>query len=94
VFDRLFEDLDAGRPIAGTNVNSVHASRATVLSLVFGRAEAKPLIADKRFARFCARIGLVDYWRASGHWPDCAQEVPYDFKAECEKSGQASGTVS
>ncbi len=86
VFDRLFAELDAGRPIAGSNVNSVHASRATVLSLVFGRAEAKPFIADARFPGFCARIGLIDYWRASGRWPDCADEVPYDFKSECERA--------
>ena len=91
VFDRLFKDLDTGRSIAGTNVDSVHSSRATVLALVFARAEAKPFIADARFPGFCARIGLVDYWRASGRWPDCADEVPYDFKAECEKARNQAG---
>jgi hypothetical protein len=23
---------------------------------------------------------------ATSKWPDCAGEVPYDFKAECEKA--------
>jgi hypothetical protein len=43
------------------------------------------LRSDPRFAKVCAHLGLVDYWRESGRWPDCADEVPYDFKAECEK---------
>jgi tetratricopeptide (TPR) repeat protein len=40
---------------------------------------------DPRFARLCARLGLVEFWIASGKWPDCADEVPYDFRAECAK---------
>jgi len=28
--------------------------------------------------------GLVKPWLATGKWPDCADEAPYDFKAECE----------
>jgi TolB-like protein len=38
---------------------------------------------DPRFARLCARLGLVEFWMATDKWPDCADEVPYDFKAEC-----------
>ena len=40
---------------------------------------------DLRFPRLCARLGLVEYWVTTGRWPDCTEEVPYDFKAECEK---------
>jgi adenylate cyclase len=42
---------------------------------------------DPRFVKLCARLGLVDYWLKTQHWPDCADEVApyYDFKAECEK---------
>ena len=38
---------------------------------------------DPRFMLLAARIGLVDYWRSSGHWPDyCSQAGwPYDCKA-------------
>ncbi len=42
---------------------------------------------DPRFARLCARLGLVEFWTTTGKWPDCADEVPYDFRAECEKAG-------
>jgi len=41
---------------------------------------------DLRFARLCARLGLVEFWIATDKWPDCAGEVPYDFKAECTKA--------
>ncbi len=40
---------------------------------------------DPRFPRLCARLGLVEYWLTTDKWPDCAGEVPYDFKAECQK---------
>jgi hypothetical protein len=38
---------------------------------------------DPRFVDICARVGLVDYWLETGLWPDCADEVPYDFRAAC-----------
>jgi TolB-like protein len=41
---------------------------------------------DPRFVPLCARLGLVEFWMATGKWPDCADEVPYDFRAECEKA--------
>jgi hypothetical protein len=41
---------------------------------------------DPRFVPLCARLGLVDFWLATGKWPDCVDDVPYDFKAECEKA--------
>jgi hypothetical protein len=40
---------------------------------------------DVRFPRLCARLGLVEFWAATGKWPDCVDEVPYDFRAECAK---------
>ena len=42
---------------------------------------------DPRFVKLCARLGLVDYWLSTQHWPDCVDEVApyYDFKAECAK---------
>jgi TolB-like protein len=40
---------------------------------------------DPRFPRLCARLGLVELWLATGKWPDCADEVPYDFRAACEE---------
>ncbi len=48
-------------------------------------AANRQMIADRRFVRLCARLGLADYWASSGHWPDCADdpELGYDFRAEC-----------
>ena len=41
---------------------------------------------DPRFPRLCARLGLIEFWTATGKWPDCADEVAYDFRAECAKA--------
>ena len=47
------------------------------------QADMPELRDDPRFAGLCARLGLVDFWIASGKWPDCASDVPYDFQAAC-----------
>ena len=57
------------------------AYRTLILFLV---AYPKPR-ADPRFVKLCARLGLVEYWLETQAWPDCAEVVPYDFRAECEK---------
>jgi len=42
--------------------------------------DQKALRADPRFLRLCAKLGLCEYWATSGKWPDCADEVDYDFR--------------
>jgi DNA-binding winged helix-turn-helix (wHTH) protein/tetratricopeptide (TPR) repeat protein len=39
---------------------------------------------DQRMMRVAARLGLLDYWRSTGHWPDFCQDpdLPYDCKRE------------
>jgi TolB-like protein/class 3 adenylate cyclase len=54
-------------------------------SLMF-QAGMPELRNDPRFARLCARLGLVEFWLATGKWPDCADEVPYDFRVECTRA--------
>ena len=54
-------------------------------SLLF-QAGMPELRNDPRFAGLCARLGLVEFWMATGKWPDCAVEVPYDFKSECARA--------
>jgi TolB-like protein/class 3 adenylate cyclase len=54
-------------------------------SLMF-QASMPELRNDLRFPRLCARLGLVEFWTATAKWPDCADEVPYDFEAECAKA--------
>ncbi len=38
-----------------------------------------------RFIDLCDRIGLCRYWVESDRWPDCAEWVPYDLKAEVRR---------
>lgn len=47
------------------------------------QADMPELRDDSRFAGLCARLGLVEFWLGSGQWPDCRDEVPYDFVAAC-----------
>ena len=41
---------------------------------------------DRRFVKLCARLGLVEFWLTTQKWPDCADEVPYDFRGECARA--------
>ena len=44
---------------------------------------------DRRFMPLMAKLGLIDYWRSTGKWPDfcAAPGLPYDCKAEAAKYG-------
>lgn len=64
------------RDILGINAYRTH--------LIFPKA-FPALRNDPRFVKLAARLGLVEYWLTTQHWPDCAEETPYDFRAECEK---------
>jgi tetratricopeptide (TPR) repeat protein len=50
-------------------------------------AATGPMRRDPRFMRLVARLGLVDYWRSSGHWPDFCSEpgLAYNCRAEASK---------
>jgi len=38
---------------------------------------------DPRFMQVAANLGLVNYWRSTGQWPDFCSEpgLPYDCRA-------------
>ena len=44
---------------------------------------------DPRFIQVAKRLGMLDYWRKSGNWPDFSNrhDLPYDCKAEAAKLG-------
>ena len=68
-------------------VAGVPPMNAATLSYVLFRPGLKTIRSDPRFMLLAKRIGLVDYWRSSGHWPDfCSDDdIPYDCKAEAAK---------
>ena len=80
---------EAFRAAEGTRLGPVGASTDIMgpdgyRTALFFQASMPELRNDPRFPRLCARLGLVEFWLASGQWPDCADEVPYDFRQECE----------
>ncbi len=50
--------------------------------IMFG-AMGKDLRRDPRFVDLCDKLGICDYWVATGRWPDCEHEVAphYDLRA-------------
>jgi len=57
-------------------------------SVVF-RPSLRKFRHDPRFMIVAKRMGLVEYWRSSGKWPDFCfdPDQPYDCKAEAAKLG-------
>ncbi|MBL0923621.1 MAG: winged helix-turn-helix domain-containing protein [Sphingomonadaceae bacterium] len=48
---------------------------------LFLRVNAR-LRTNPRFVNLCGRLGLIDYWRETEHWPKCTNQLAevYDFK--------------
>jgi TolB-like protein len=72
-----------GPPPAGTSA----------VSTIFIPTREGGMLRDPRFVRWCAKLGLVHYWLETGKWPDCADQVPYDFRAEC-RTAAAEGLAA
>jgi TolB-like protein len=80
-FDELYDLVEQ------CDLGALHQAAAPMTPLdglihLFLRVNAR-LRESPRFVTLCQRLGLVDYWLASGHWPDCLSEVAphYDFAA-------------
>lgn len=50
--------------------------------------ETAAMRADPRFIPLVRRLGLLDYWRASGHWPDFCMREPNSVCAEMRHGGK------
>lgn len=57
-----------------------------LVGVLFGCANSR-MRRDVRFVALCGKLGLLDYWHASGRWPDCVAETApwYDFPAEAAR---------
>lgn len=80
--DEAYRAADAARLGPAGNADDIMGPDGYRTALLF-QASMPELRNDPRFARLCARLGLVEFWRATGKWPDCADEVPYDFRRAC-----------
>lgn len=82
--DETFALLDRCRFGPCGSPHDVFGTHAYRTVLLFPKAY-QALRSDPRFVKVCARLGLVEYWLETQQWPDCAADVPYDFKSECER---------
>ena len=83
--DEAYRAAEAARLGPGAGDDGIMGPDGYRTSLLF-QAGMPELRNDPRFARLCARLGLVEFWTTTGKWPDCADEVPYDFEAECARA--------
>ena len=85
--DCLLATICQGHPLefASENDGRGMVDAAVTAGLFMPGCEA--LRRDVRFAEVCVRLGLYDFWRETGTWPDCVADLAdiYDFKAECER---------
>jgi tetratricopeptide (TPR) repeat protein len=81
-FDRTGELLGI---LLSTNVESQYPY---FVELLF-RQPLADLRADPRFMQVAAHLGLLDYWRRSGDWPDFCSDpaLPYDCKKVAARLG-------
>jgi len=87
--DEAYAAADAARLGPAGHADDIMGPDGYRTALLF-QASMPELRNDPRFARLCARLGLVEFWLASGKWPDCAREVPYDFERACEQARSVS----
>ena len=91
-FAPLIEGIAFEALIADTAFDMARLYRADAYGFegpaIFFYPSTTSLRQDRRFMPLAARLGLIDYWRASGQWPDfCAEPgLPYDCKAEAAKA--------
>ncbi|HET9978263.1 MAG TPA: winged helix-turn-helix domain-containing protein [Burkholderiaceae bacterium] len=83
--DEAYRAADAARLGPAGTADDIMGPDGYRTALLF-QASMPELRNDPRFPRLCARLGLVEFWRATGKWPDCADEVPYDFRLECTRA--------
>jgi TolB-like protein len=80
--DEAFDILDGAKFGPSGGLGDSMGFTAYRTHMIFSAAFTE-LRANPRFVKMCARLGLVEYWLGTGTWPDCADEVAYDFRAEC-----------
>ena len=82
--DEAYRAADGARLGPAGTADDIMGPDGYRTALLF-QASMPELRNDARFPRLCARLGLVAFWLATGKWPDCAADVPYDFERECAK---------
>jgi TolB-like protein len=83
-FDLIDAALDSGRPLAADAHAGFGMARAQSSLQLFTGSPKSGLRNHPRFPRLCARLGLAEYWRASGAWPDFVTGSPRRAELEAE----------
>jgi adenylate cyclase len=79
IFGEALDNVDAWRAGA-LETTRPHIGYETALLFI---DQTIQLRMNPDFPQLCTRLGLSRYWRETDVWPDCAAQVPYDFRAAC-----------
>ncbi|OQW57289.1 MAG: hypothetical protein A4S17_04815 [Proteobacteria bacterium HN_bin10] len=79
IFAEALDNVDAWRAGA-LETTRPHIGYETALLFI---DQTVQLRMNPDFPQLCTRLGLSRYWRETDTWPDCADEVAYDFRAAC-----------
>lgn len=81
IFQEALDNVDAWR-VGALETARPHIGYETALLFI---DQTRQLRMNADFAKLCARLGLARYWRETGRWPDCADDLApiYDFRAAC-----------
>ncbi|HEY2480913.1 MAG TPA: hypothetical protein VGI30_01785, partial [Caulobacteraceae bacterium] len=89
--DEAFELIDRASFAYMFDAEQPWASGSRHGSVLFNVGGNSLMMRDARFPRLCAKLGLCDYWVRTDTWPDCADQVPYDFRAEARRLAGTRG---
>ncbi|MET0568415.1 MAG: hypothetical protein ABWZ74_04995, partial [Hyphomicrobiaceae bacterium] len=84
MIDRMFPDMRGSSPEEIERKWLEHPN-TVILSKILMIPGTAPLREDRRIIAVFERIGLVDFWRSSGKWPDFCETEPKSVCAEIRK---------
>ena len=88
-FDLLEQAVDSGRQLRPDMHDGFGMARAQAPLQLFVNNGGAAFCLHERFPALAAKLGLAEYWVSSGHWPDCAGQTSFDFKAACRAALKA-----
>jgi DNA-binding winged helix-turn-helix (wHTH) protein/TolB-like protein len=74
-----------GATAAERDAHWLQAPRVGRYTRVLFRSDTKAVRADPRFIPIVERLGLLDYWRSSGKWPDFCETEPESVCSRMQK---------
>ena len=83
--DEVFNAVDRASFAQIFDDEGGHAAGDYNPGIIFNRCTNWPMMSDPRFVRLCHKLRYIEFWVETGRWPDCVDQVPYDFKGHARR---------